>query len=110
MASEVKQSWEITDLTRAMSGVGQLGIGVTELVEEWVHHGINSSLSLSGCVLKQSRDEVNGIGVSLAENFAEGVRLYLRELVLHVVGVHGTNLLSCRCSENLDNFNELINT
>lgn len=110
VSSEIKQSWEVTDLARAMSGIGQLSVGIPEFVEEWMHHGVNGSLSLSGCILEKSRDEINGVGVSLAENLAEGVRLDLRELVLHVVGVHGTDLLSCGSSKDLDDFDKLINT
>ena len=33
----------------------------------------------------------------------------LRELVLHVVGVHGSNLLASRGTKNLDNLDELVN-
>jgi len=37
------------------------------------------------------------------------MRFDLRELVLHVVGVHGPNLVPGRSTENLDDFHELIN-
>lgn len=37
------------------------------------------------------------------------MRLDLRELVLHVVGVHGANLISSRCSQHLDDLYELVN-
>jgi hypothetical protein len=36
--------------------------------------------------------------------------LDLREFVLHVIGVHRTNLLTSRCTENLDDFHQLVNT
>ena len=38
----------------------------------------------------------------------EGVRLDLRELVLHVIGVHGANLLTSRGAEHLDDFHQLV--
>ena len=38
------------------------------------------------------------------------MRLDLRELVLHVVGVHRANLVSCRRAENLDDLDELVDT
>lgn len=40
----------------------------------------------------------------------EGVRLDLRELVLHVIGVHGANLLTGRGAEHLDDFHQLVDT
>ena len=38
----------------------------------------------------------------------EGMRLDLRELVLHVVGIHGTDLLARGRAQDLDNLHELI--
>lgn len=38
------------------------------------------------------------------------MRLDLREFVLHVVGVHGTDLLPCRRAQNLDDLYKLINS
>ena len=43
-------------------------------------------------------------------NLVERMRLDLRELVLHVVRVHGANLVPCRCAKNLDDFDELVDT
>ena len=40
----------------------------------------------------------------------EGVRLDLWELVFHVVGVHGTDLVTSRGTQNLDDLDQLINT
>lgn len=37
------------------------------------------------------------------------MRFDLRELVLHVVGVHGSDLLASWGSKNLDDLNELVN-
>lgn len=40
----------------------------------------------------------------------ERVRLDLGELMLHVVGVHGANLFPRWCSQNLDDFHQLIDS
>ena len=42
-------------------------------------------------------------------NLAERVRLDLGELVLHVVGVHGADLVTGGGAEHLDDFDKLIN-
>ena len=51
----------------------------------------------------------NSRGTANYTDLVEGVRLDLRELVLHVVGVHRANLVSCGCAENLDDLDELVN-
>lgn len=40
----------------------------------------------------------------------EGMWLDLRELVLHVIGVHGPNLLASGSTKNLDDLHKLIDT
>ena len=40
----------------------------------------------------------------------EGMRLDLRELVLHVVGVHGANLFPGRGAKHLDDLHQLVDT
>lgn len=40
---------------------------------------------------------------------AERVRLDLWELVLHVVGVHGADLIAGGCSQHLDDLYQLVN-
>jgi len=42
-------------------------------------------------------------------HLTERMRLDLRKLVLHVVGVHGANLIPGGCAQHLDDFYELIN-
>jgi hypothetical protein len=110
VVSEVKEVWQVSQLASSMAGIGQLSVGIPELVEEGVHHGVNGSLTFGWCVLQQSGDEVDSISVGLSEDLVEGVRLDLRELVLHVVGVHGANLLPSRRAENFDDLNQLVNT
>lgn len=48
-------------------------------------------------------------GEGLDTYLIEWVGLDLRELVFHVVRVHGANLLTGRSSEDFDNLNELVN-
>ena len=48
-------------------------------------------------------------GAELAMYLTERMRLDLRELVLHVVGVHGADLVSGGCSQHLDDLYQLIN-
>lgn len=110
VVSEVKEVGQVSQLTSSMAGIGQLSVGIPEFVEEGVYHGVDGSLTLGWCVLQQSGDEVNGVSISLSEDLVEGVRLDLRELVLHVVGVHGANLLSSRRAEDFDDLNQLVNT
>jgi hypothetical protein len=43
-------------------------------------------------------------------DLVERVRLDLRELVFHVVRVHGANLIPCGRTKNLDNLDKLIDT
>lgn len=40
---------------------------------------------------------------------AEGMRLDLGKLVLHVVRVHGADLVASRCSQDLDDLYKLVN-
>ena len=47
---------------------------------------------------------------SVLTNLVEWVRLDLRELVLHVIGVHSTDLVPCRGTKNLNDLNELVDT
>lgn len=110
MACEVEEIREVSHLASAMSRVRQFRGRSTKFVKERVHHGVHSRLSLSWRVLEQSGDQVNGIGVGLAEDLVERMRLDLRELVLHVVGVHGANLLPRGRTKYLDNLHELVNS
>lgn len=45
-----------------------------------------------------------------AADLREWVWLDLWELMLHVVGVHGSDLFASRCTEDLDDFHELIDS
>ena len=37
------------------------------------------------------------------------MRFDLRELVLHIIGVHGADLFPGGCAQDLDDFHELVN-
>lgn len=52
---------------------------------------------------------MNGSGIGHT-NLVERMRLDLRELVFHVVGVHGANLIPCGRTENLDDLDKLVDT
>jgi hypothetical protein len=47
--------------------------------------------------------------VGAAAYLVEWMRLYLRKLVLHVIRIHGANLLAGRRAQNLDNLDKLVN-
>lgn len=108
MTGKVEKLGQIPHLTGAVPRVGQLGVRVAQLVEEGVDHGVDGRLSLGGRVLEQPRNEVDGVAVGLAEDLVEGVRLDLREFVLHVIRVHSANLLSSGRSQDLDDLDELV--
>lgn len=40
----------------------------------------------------------------------ERMRLDLRELVLHIVGVHGADLIACRSAQHFDDLHQLVDT
>lgn len=54
-------------------------------------------------------DSVSNLKV-LRAYLTERMRLDLRELVLHVIGVHGADLVSCRSAQYLDDLDKLIDT
>lgn len=105
---EVEEGRKVSQIPALVPRVGQLGVRVANLVEEGMYHGINGSKSLRRGVLEQSRDQVNGIGVRFTEDLVERMGLDLWELVLHVVRVHGPNLITGWRSQDLDNFHQLV--
>ena len=87
------------------------GCWVAELIEEGVAHSLNGRQPLRRSVFQKGRDEVDSLRGCLSENLewrqypshklgtsgkylVEGMRLDLRELVLHVIGVHGADLFT----------------
>ncbi len=98
MTGEIEKGGQILDWAIWMTRVREAGRGLSQLVKEWVNHSIDGRQSLGGGILEEARNQLNGVRVSLAEDFVERVRLDLREFVLHVVQVHGADLISRRCT------------
>lgn len=124
---EVVESRQIPYSAVGVAGVRQTCVGIPQLVEEGVHHGVDGGQSLRRCVLQQLRDQIDSVGVGFAENLGkcqvggwlglikltnlvERMRLDLRKLVFHVIGVHGADLVSRGCAKNLDDLDELVDT
>lgn len=59
-----------------MPGVGQFSIGVSEFVEKWVAHGLDSGKTLGWRIFQQSGDQINGLVGSSSKD------LWAWELVL----------------------------
>ena len=110
MAREVEENWKILESTSWVARIWELGGWITELVEEWVNHGVGRRQSLSWRILKQARDKIDRVRVCLSEHLVEWVWFDLWELVLHVVRVHGANLIPGWGSKNLDDLDKLIDT
>ena len=90
-------------------------------------HRFDSRETLRRRIFEQSRDQVDGFMGGPSENLMEyqcfgsriaskegshlieGVRLDLRKLVFHVVGIHGANLFPRRSAQNFDDLHELVN-
>lgn len=55
-------------------------------------------VGLASCLAQSQGPEKN------KTDLIEGMRFDLRELVLHIIGVHGADLLPSRGAQNLDDF------
>ena len=110
MAREIKEGRQILDRAIWMTRIRESGRGLSQLIKEWVNHSVDGRQSLGGGILEEARNQLNGVRVSLAEDLVERMRLNLREFVLHVVRVHGTDLVSRRGTQNLNNLYQLIDT
>lgn len=108
MPCKVEQRRQVLENARRVSRIREFGAGITELIEEGVNHGINGTQALSGRVLKELGDQVQSVCICLPEDLAEGVRLDLGEFVLHIIGVHRSNLFARRCAKDLDDLHQLI--
>lgn len=96
---------------REILAVGKSCFRVPEFVKEGMDHRLHRSEPARGRVFQKSGDKLQGFWwCPGTEDLAKGVRFDLRELVLHVVGVHRLNLLPRRCSQNLDDLNQLIDS
>ena len=108
MVGEVVELGEVSQSSVGMTRVWKAGAGVSQFIEEGVHHGVNGGQTLGRSVFQQLGDQVNCVGICLAEHLAEWVRLDLGELVFHVVGVHGADLVTSGRAKDLDDFHELV--
>jgi hypothetical protein len=84
---------------------------------------VKSGKTCSGGILQQIFKEINDFTANLStENLMsklpfylemypiEGMGFDLRELMFHVIRIHGSYLFLRRSSENFDDFDELIDT
>jgi len=110
MTREIEQSRHIFDLASRMARIWESSVWIAELIKERMHHSINRGKSLSWSVLEETGNELDGIIVSFAENLVERMRLDLRKFVLHIVGIHGTNLVTSWGSQDFNDFDQLIDT
>lgn len=110
-----------------MPGIGKAAGRVSDLVEKGMAHCLDGREALGGRVLEQSCNEVDGFYGRFAEDLvslgklgspriedeattclAKWVRLDLWKFVLHVVRVHGADLLLGGCAQDLDDLHQLI--
>lgn len=65
---EVEEGRQIPHSAVGVARIGQTRVGVPQLIEEWVHHGINGGKSLCRCVFQQLGDQIDSAGIGFAEN------------------------------------------
>jgi hypothetical protein len=125
---EVEELRQVLGCTSRVTRIRESSVRVSQLIKEGVDHSLDSGQTLCRCVFEKLRNEIDGAGIGLAEDLfgsvskdsecdqrditylVEGMRLDLRELVLHVVGVHGADLVASRGSQDLDDLDQLIDT
>lgn len=126
MVSEVEQLRKIPCGTVGVARVWEPCLRIPQLVEEGLDHGVDGRQALRWRVLQKLRDEVDSAGVGFPEHLSkispcsevfsngklaylvERVRLNLGEFVLHIVGVHGADLVARGCPQDLDDLDELV--
>lgn len=86
--------------TISMASAGVRGRNTCE------HHHLKSVSATQTASQSRNRLWLHEINLT---HLVEWMRFNLRELVLHVIRVHRLDLISRRCSQNLDNFHKLIN-
>ena len=68
MVAEFEEVGHILRCAIGVAGVRQLEVRISELIEEWVNHGLNCGKTLSRRVLEQFGDQINRIGIGLSEH------------------------------------------
>lgn len=103
LSREIKERWH-------WLSVWQSSTLNTKFVKEFMTESLDGGESSGRGVLEQIGDKCDGVRwSSRSENLGEWVRFDLRELVFHVVWVHGLDLFPSRCTQNLDDLHKLIN-
>ena len=73
MPCEIEETRQWLGTTVETARIGEAGCGMAELIEERVAHSVDCRETLSGGVLEESRDEINGISRGLTENLTRRV-------------------------------------
>lgn len=68
MTSEVEEGRKIAGWSIGMTRVGETGVGISQLIEERMSHGLDSGKTLSRGVLQESSDQVDRLVGSFAED------------------------------------------
>ena len=86
-------------------------VWISELVEVWVNKTSKWSWSGLWIVLKKLSYEVNGFSWgSVSEYFFPRKWSNLREAIFFIIWIHSLNLLLAWSTQDLDNFNQLVDT
>jgi hypothetical protein len=65
---EIEQGREVSSRSVGVTRVWQPRARIPQLIKEWMYHGIDGRETLGGGVFEEFRDQVNRIGVGLAEH------------------------------------------
>lgn len=68
MASEVEERRKIAGRSIRMTRVRETGVGISQLIEERMSHGLDSGKTLSRGILQERSDQVDRVVGSLAED------------------------------------------
>lgn len=68
MVVEVVEVWQVADSSVGVTRVRQTRVGIPQLVEEGVDHGVNGGQTLRWCVLQQFGDQVDSVRISFTEH------------------------------------------
>lgn len=71
MVVEVEELRQILGCTSRVTRIGESSVGVSQLIEEGVDHGLDGGQTLCRCVFEELRNEIDGAGIGLAEDLFE---------------------------------------
>lgn len=66
--SEIKEVWQFPAAAVCVTRVEQLGVGIPQLIEKRVYHGVNGREALGRSVLQKPGDEVDRVGVGFSKD------------------------------------------